>query len=304
MGDLYGKVGADAGLTLPCRSEYLFKTLHTLVYSSQEKGNNVCTNSKLSQLALDARILIADDNEINRILLKTQLSGTVAKVIECKDGQEALDILKITPFDLIFLDLQMPSIKGMDVVCFLKNSPNVNAETPVIAITAHALPEQKNTVIKAGFVDCLIKPIVKEQIDSVIRQWLPQKPMLTYSELNRSLFKETTYYIKQLFEKTDDNKELSGTIFSKLFTELRQQIKQIETALSEHDLTSAQSITHQLHGSVSFCGFDNIKKVALEFENHLLNKKTENLSESFEDLKTEVASLLDLEREILKQFRN
>lgn len=96
--------------------------------------------------------LVVDDNDINRILLKTQLSELGAQVTEAANGVEAVELARKGSFDLIFLDLRMPVVSGFDVIrAFHRGGHAANGETPVIAVTAHALPQQRKQILDADF---------------------------------------------------------------------------------------------------------------------------------------------------------
>ena len=120
-------------------------------------------------------ILVVDDNEINRMLLNAQLTNIAANITEAKDGIEALVLIKQTPFDLILLDLNMPRMNGKEVMQYLKeNSIILNKNTPIIAITAHASPEQLSSLSDIGFSGYLIKPILEEQLNEIISFYSPK----------------------------------------------------------------------------------------------------------------------------------
>lgn len=117
-------------------------------------------------------ILVADDNEINRMLLTAQLKDSEAAITEAKDGIEAIIWMRQQPFDLVLLDLQMPGLSGWEIMSYMKENPSaVNQLTPVIAITAYATEEELSALSAAGFSDYLIKPILQEKLNLLLDQW-------------------------------------------------------------------------------------------------------------------------------------
>lgn len=305
----YQELGAHTIINQPFRSRYLLKTLQSLLVSAQPVKDLVpvqpSTQPSASGDSLEAdlsntTLLVADDNEINRILLKSQLSKTGAIIMEAKDGKEALEKVRSVAFDLVFLDLQMPVMNGIDIVRNLKTSANANRKTPIIAITAHALPEQKAAVLEAGFTDCLIKPIFQDQLLTIIERWLPhlKLPENAYiAEINPA-----NQYLDLMLEQTNGNKELTHSILSKLFAELPQQLQQIRLALAHSNLKAAQNITHQLHGSVSFCQISTVKKPAQALETMLKSTKPDDLNRLFEELEEEGNKFLQMKEEILESL--
>lgn len=287
-----------ARIPLPCRCDLLRRTLQTI--SQRPAGGNANRLSTPSGMERNTtyRFLIADDNEINRLLLKTQLSKREAGIQEARDGREALDMIQEFRFDMIFLDLQMPHTNGMEVARKLKNSKNPNRDTPVVAITAHAQREQRQTILAAGFDECLIKPILSDQLDDMIGRHLVKRGTLRPNRRARPQTQASPYLAMMLL-RTEGNRDLARTLFYTLFTELPEQIQEIEQALMRSDFNTARSLAHQLHGSASFCGFMEIKQIAHDFESALLMKQHQLLPSLFQSLKREANSFLDNKEKIL-----
>jgi len=110
----------------------------------------------------DFNVLVVDDNDINRMVLTAFLAKAGIPFTEAGNGREALQRIRAGSFDLVLLDIQMPDISGIDVANQLRQEP---AALPVlIAVTAHAYPEQRQAILDAGFTDFLIKPIVKSDL--------------------------------------------------------------------------------------------------------------------------------------------
>jgi len=120
------------------------------------------------------RILVADDNAINRKLITTLLSQHGVKVEEAKDGNNALKLAKIHKFDLILMDIRMPGLNGIEVTRSLRTDMPDN-KTPIIALTAHALPNEQQTFIDAGMDSCITKPILEYQLFELLDKWVVAK---------------------------------------------------------------------------------------------------------------------------------
>ena len=236
-------------------------------------------------------VLIADDNNINRLLLKNQLEGRCQKITVANEGVEALKYVTKERFDLVLLDLQMPGHSGHELIKMIRQDHCINRETPVIAITAHAQLSQRKKIIAEGFDECLIKPILAEQLDEIIDLWKsPANP------LPQTVSQD---YPRQILNKTCQNYDLALTIAKKLFVELPQQLKHIETALKHQQPGLALEITHKLHGSVSFCGLTDIQKPANSLEQNLLNNDYREATASFRTLQDVIRKFTKSENAIL-----
>ena len=114
----------------------------------------------------DFNVLVVDDNDVNRMVLNAFLSKEGIPFSEAVNGYEALEQIRLGQFDLVLLDIQMPDISGIDVAMRLNATM---ASTPVlIAVTAHAFPEQRQAILDAGFADFLIKPIARDELLSTL----------------------------------------------------------------------------------------------------------------------------------------
>ncbi len=117
------------------------------------------------------RILIAEDNLVNRELIREILSDGEYEVIEACDGQQALQkIEEVTP-DLVLLDIQMPVLDGYQVVRRIRDNPQSTA-LRVIALTAYAMEGDRDRALAAGFDDYLTKPIDLKMLTRKIEQFL------------------------------------------------------------------------------------------------------------------------------------
>jgi len=289
----------DSYLIIPCRSTFLLNTLKSRVRTNIECPDFSIPNVDIHRNLRSRTFLVADDNEINRTLLKSQLLQSKAVVLEAKNGKESLELLNSVAFDLIFLDLQMPVINGMDIVRYLKTNENVNAQTPVIAVTAHALPEQLHTVLEAGFSDCLIKPLLQSTLDVTLKKWIPD-PSINAENWNS----ETNSLIQRVLRKTSGDKGLAASLMSKLFEEMPDQLVSIERGIVASNAELAKQTTHKLNGSASFCEAKSIQKYAAKLENEL-DQDTNNYSidkvrGAFEDLKQAIEDLIQDKESIME----
>lgn len=109
------------------------------------------------------KILIVDDNEVNRILPRALLERAGVSVAEASDGAIALERLAAEPFDAVLLDISMPGLSGLDVCRRIRADPQ-RRTLRVIAYTAHAFQSAADEIMAAGFDGLLIKPIQREAL--------------------------------------------------------------------------------------------------------------------------------------------
>lgn len=127
----------------------------------------------------NVRILITDDNEINREVLKAILEPFVFTIDEAENGEKAVQMASTVPYDLIFMDSHMPVMNGKEATRKIRETEScINCHTPIIAITADAITGVREELLATGMDDYIVKPIDTEQLCSVIRKYLPDDKIL------------------------------------------------------------------------------------------------------------------------------
>lgn len=236
--------------------------------------------------AQDFSVLIADDNELNRWLLCEQLQHWTMDITAAKDGHEAWQLLQSRSYSLIFLDLNMPFLSGLELIEKLRACNGANRSTPSIAVTAHAGSRQQQTIIAAGFNDILVKPILLQNVKQVIEQWRPLSN------------KTPAYYATQIIQKTEFNRELSQQMLNKLFDDVPENLREIDQAIQASDYQQARQIAHKLHGTFCFYGFADFLPIADRLEQCLLNNDAmarthfQAIKERFDTLLNDKAAIL------------
>ncbi|MDB3989355.1 response regulator, partial [Pseudomonadales bacterium] len=110
------------------------------------------------------RVLLAEDSEANRYILKAYLEIAGHTVDSASNGVEALKLAETTPYDAILMDISMPEMDGLEATRRLRSSAGENQNTLVIALTAHVQPEIREQCTEAGMNDFLAKPVSRDQL--------------------------------------------------------------------------------------------------------------------------------------------
>ena len=115
-----------------------------------------------------AKILVAEDNPINRLVVTTMLDklGYLADV--AVDGREAVDMVKANDYALVFMDMQMPEMNGLDATRLIRALPYPKNRVQIIAVTANITNEDREVCLAAGMDDFLTKPFTKEVIETIV----------------------------------------------------------------------------------------------------------------------------------------
>ncbi|MBF0213687.1 MAG: response regulator [Magnetococcales bacterium] len=118
-----------------------------------------------------ARVLLVDDISLNREIATAFLEGYGLRVTEAEDGWRAVERAGAESFDLVLMDIQMPGLNGLEATRAIRQLPG-RSEWPIIAMTAHALEEDRRSCLEAGMNDHLAKPLDPERFFSKVAQWI------------------------------------------------------------------------------------------------------------------------------------
>lgn len=129
--------------------------------------------------APDTRLLVVDDNAVNRKVFVGLLKKTKVQIDEASSGNECLERVKNTYYDVIFLDHMMPDMDGITTLHHMKKwSDYPCRDTPVIALTANAIAGAKDMYLSEGFNGFLSKPIIPEKLEEMLMKLLPQEKLV------------------------------------------------------------------------------------------------------------------------------
>lgn len=126
--------------------------------------------------APDAKILVVDDNLVNRRVLRNLLKETMVQVTDAEGGRECLDLVQKNHYDLIFLDHMMPEMDGVETLHHIKELSECPCkDTPIVVLTANAVSGAREMYLSEGFDDFLSKPVVPDKLENMIKKMLPAK---------------------------------------------------------------------------------------------------------------------------------
>ncbi len=173
--------GFAAFLTKPVRRPDLYDCLAQVMGISFKSGivknrAPLITRHSISEnRRSETRLLLVEDNRINQMVAKAVLKKIGYSTDIAGNGLEALKALKTSPYDLVFMDLQMPKMGGLEATRKIRDAESdvLNHRVPIIAVTANAMQGDREMCIDAGMDDYITKPISKEAVIKVLEKWLP-----------------------------------------------------------------------------------------------------------------------------------
>ncbi|MGB0713312.1 MAG: response regulator [Gammaproteobacteria bacterium] len=290
--------GIDAVLTKPVTQSSLFDALTTLFSRPRDSASTARPNAPDSAPPLAGRrVLVAEDHNINQILLKRLLTKAGIESVITENGQEALDRLDAQPddFDAVLMDIQMPLMDGLEATRRIRAQERF-AQLPIIAVTANAYAEDRAHCLAAGMSDYLAKPIDTKALYALLQRWLPSTSQPEPAEARASTTAATPYHgiagieMDEALERIGHDRELLRSLLASLVKESRDLTQQAENALSAGDPEPARRAVHAIKGISSNLAATEICRIAMETE-HSLRENPAGAEQGLHHLKRAVDNL-------------
>ena len=211
-------------------------------------------------------LLVVDDNEINRDLLKAMLVRLGHTVMLADSGQEGIDRAAEHRFDAILMDISMPGISGLQATQVILQGEGPNADTPIMAVTAHALPNERAAFTAGGMTGFLQKPINTQTLKTALSN-LVQPPALALTTPSDAQTPPqhpvlNSHQVDELFELLGPEK-LADRI-----GDLRRRVEgQLPPLASAQDGDELQRKTHDLAGLCGMFGAERLHALLATIEN-------------------------------------
>jgi len=164
------KVGIDGYLTKPFTRSELLEALVAVLSGPAHRGSRLITRHSIEETRRRIRILLVEDNPVNREVAVTMLRRRGHEVNIATNGREAVEAVAGTVYDLVLMDIQMPVLDGLAATHEIRAMPD-RAGLRIVALTAHALSEEKRRCLDAGMDGYLSKPFRPHQLFAMIEGW-------------------------------------------------------------------------------------------------------------------------------------
>jgi len=306
------KMGADICLSKSVRKKDFYLGLCSLlpnrfnlaVKIKEEKRALATTPYDLSALS----ILVVDDNRINRKLVTTLIEQSFATTHEATTGQEAVDLAFTHTFDLIFMDIHMPVMNGIDATNIIRSSEDAGTHVPIIALTANAAQGERERLINQGLDGCIIKPINEEEIWNIIAKYIAPEKIIPVQfkktkpgkKLEQDSYKKgyTLHALGNIdndkaLEFAGGNKQLVSELYDMFVEDLPDMKEKLATAYQKNDLGQIEEEVHKIHGAASCCAVLQIKNAAQLLEKATIREKTNEIPQYYERLIIQIDQILE-----------
>jgi signal transduction histidine kinase/DNA-binding response OmpR family regulator/HPt (histidine-containing phosphotransfer) domain-containing protein len=277
------EIGIDSYLLKPVNQSLLYDTLMDLFgVAGMDERRSRGKKDDIVHDATGIRVLLVEDNEMNQQVARELLESAGAIVTVANHGGEAVKILtagdQSPAFDVVFMDLQMPEMDGFTATKLLRNDPRLR-KFPIIAMTAHALVEERQRCLDAGMNDHVSKPIDPDNLFATLLRWAKPRPkqavepQVVVTEIKAS--EEVTLpeiagiNLADGLKRVAGNRQLYRDLLGQFAVKQGDAAVQISTALESGDFKVAERIAHTVKGVAGNLGITEVQFVAQKLEKAL-----------------------------------
>ena len=268
--------------TKPVKPAQFFETLtRALSCAKPAPAKTPPTASPDQPLAIrrPLRILLCEDNAIGQKVAVRILQQLGYQPDLAVNGLEALDALDRKPYDLIFMDVMMPGMDGLEATRAIRErqkdgkSPHYNLRIIIIAMTAKAMQGDREKCLAAGMDDYLVKPILPKDVRAIIEQWSsPVNPPASSQTTPQpkaaatSSAEEPPVDMERLMDLADGNPENLRELINLYFKQTARQLAQLEAAIRANKTGEVRHLAHSCAGASATLGMNRLVTMLRELE--------------------------------------
>ena len=241
-------------------------------------------------------LLCVDDNPANLLLVQTLLSDLGAQVTAVDSGYAALEVVKRERFDLVFMDVQMPGMDGRQATEAIRRweAEREVSPVPVIALTAHALSNEKRALLQAGMDDYLTKPIDEQQLAQVVLKWTGLSLGQSLASMSRApqLGQLSVLDPEEGLRLAAGKADLAADMLAMLLASLAADRQAIRQARDNDDRSALLERVHRLHGATRYCGVPQLR-AACQTSETLLKQNDPAAAAALDELDKAIEALAE-----------
>ena len=240
-------------------------------------------------------LLCVDDNPANLLLVQTLLSDLGAEVTAVDNGLAAVEAVQRERFDLVFMDVQMPGMDGRQATEAIRHweAQREVSPVPIVALTAHALANEKRALLQGGMDDYLTKPIDERQLAQVVLKWTG------LALAGRGVAAQGARFAADGLAVLDPEEglrlaagkaDLAADMLAMLLASLAADRQAIRLARERNDRATLIERVHRLHGATRYCGVPQLRAACQRTET-LLKQNDPQSGAALEDLDHAIGEL-------------
>ena len=269
----FAELSVAASLTKPVRQSVLQKALLAALGRPDRSEDPAAIPDAAAAPAMTgrarARVLLAEDNPINRRLVTALLEKRGHPVVTVDNGRSAVEAVAAERFDVVLMDLQMPELDGLEATMAIRNSElGTGRHLPIVALTAHAMKGDRERCLAAGMDAYLSKPIRTTELIALIDQFTgaADQPQAASTVADTAHASEPPFDPDDVLARVGGDRELLRELLSIFRQESPRLLGLIGHSLRVGDAKGVEQAAHTLRGSVGSFGATTAAQLALALE--------------------------------------
>lgn len=239
--------------------------------------------------AYPLRILVVEDNLINRTLMEKILQSMDYQPTIVSSGPEALEVLKDTSFEIILMDIQMPGMDGLEAARLIRQQCE-GVPPIIIAVTAYVLPEDRNHFLRNGMDDMLEKPVSPQGLAETLRNWhqrIHEKNVKPINSIEESPLATPCIDEQGLLHKLSCDQEILREMTELYQLDGERLNQHITLALDAGDITQALELLHEFKGSSIALSARQMQRLTANFEKTIRHEGLKDYTRQLAQLQAE-----------------
>lgn len=303
----------DAYLSKPVRPSELYNSLSNILCSKKQVRKPELSAGEYTfyrTLDTDLKILLAEDNAVNQEVAKNMLLKLGLNVDIVPNGIEALKALEMNYYDLVFMDVQMPEMDGLNATRHIRDysSSVLNHDIPVIAMTAHAMIGDDDKCLEAGMNDYISKPFSLEKLAQLLDKWIFNSSAAGQGASNKNrVNSEKTDVLpdmrvldqEKLIERIG-NMEILRNIIALFLTDIPEQLDKLKESLGRGELNGVVSHAHRIRGAAANISGIALSSIAAEIEEAAKYGREDDVAARMPELEMQYELLEDELKNMIK----
>jgi len=279
-------LGISDYLSKPIKQSELFDAIVTAMTERSRKPElEEATSASNPGSERSLRVLLAEDNPVNQTLATRILERLGHRVQVVNDGKEAIERAKTQEFEVIFMDIQMPEMDGLEATMAIRAAEaGTGKHVPIVAMTAHAMKGDREKCLDAGMDGYLSKPI---RIDELKQAILDVKQRNTGQTYERNSF-QAIGKLELLLDSVMEDQTLLVEMAELWLADSEKQERQIREGLNSGDAEIVERAAHALKGSVGTFQAQAAQQAAKELEMYAKEVDLDGARKAFETLSTQI----------------
>jgi PAS domain S-box-containing protein len=285
------QLGVNVTMVKPVKMNQLFEVL-SKVNLPEEAPKEIIAEpvQKESKQISDSpyNIMITEDNKINMMLTSTIISNLLpaATLIKANNGQEAVELYPNANPDLMFMDIQMPTLNGYEAARQIRTiEMTTGKRVPIVALTAGTVKGEEERCREAGMDDYISKPVVEETIRRMVKTWLLHTEVKTYNEVVNQQ-REIVHFDKATFlDRIHEDENIYNELIMNAIETFPGYIQDMKLANLKKDIERVKKNAKSIRSSAQIICCVELCNIAVEIENN--DESTKSLSAMIAELSKE-----------------